>query len=521
MNVLSKRSRCIWIATLAMLAAMPACQRGSGGGQDAYASAATVARGTVATVVQMAGQVVALNSVELDFGTMGGRLVDVTVQTGQEVQAGQELMRLDTTALQRIRREAEADLKAAEAALMAAQEGAGASELARAEADLAYATYQEHAARLELTLAEKAGVQPLRDAVMDAEVALRAARDELRLKEIGEGQANIRVLEYDVAFFQRALRDLRPEDPQRAEMEKNLRDREAALARARQAREDALAAVRDVADDKAYELARATDNLTRALSGAVGPANAARLAHRAALEAQAAAQRKVDALRSGGESEAVEAARTAYEAALAAVESADAALDAATLRAPFDGTALAVYVGASDTVGPGQKVLFLADLSELRLDAQVNELDVPRIELGQVVRVTFDVYPGKLFSGEVLELPQQSTTESGIAYFRVITSLDPGEAQVRLGLYATARVLIGERQGVLTIPSAAIRYNEMGETYASLRQADGTVVVQPMEVGMNDGIVAEVLSGLGEGDTVMVPLVPATDPYGPRPYIAY
>jgi HlyD family secretion protein len=515
-----KRLVCLAIV-LAMLVAVAACKRTAEGEQDAYASAVTVTRGTVATVVQMAGQVVALNSLELEFGTMSGRLVDVAVQTGQEVQAGQELMRLDATTLERTRREAEADLKAAEAALVAAQKGAGASELVRAEADLAYASYQEHAATLELDIVEKRGVDRLRDAVADAEVALRVARDELRLKEIGEGQATIRALEYDVAFFQRVLRDLPPGDPQRAEAQKNLVDGEDALARARQAREDALSAVREVVDDKAYELAQAKDNLARALSGATDPANSARLAQRAALEAQAAAQRKVDVLRAGGESDAVEAARTAYEAALAAVESAAAAVEAATLRAPFDGTAMAVYVSANDTMGPGQKVMFLADLSALRLDAQVTELDVPKIELGQAVRVTFDVYPGQLFSGEVLELPQQSTSQSGIAYYRVITSLDSGDVQVRLGMYANARVVIGERYGVLTMPAAAIRYDEMAKTYVSLRRADGTIVAQPVEVGMNDGIVAEVLSGLSEGDTVMVPLVPATDPYGPKPIILY
>jgi HlyD family secretion protein len=506
---------------LVLFLAVPACKRAAEGSGDVYASAATVKRGTVATVVQMAGQVVAVSALELDFGGMGGRLVDLSVQTGQEVQAGQELMRLDTSTLQRTQREAEADLTAAEAALVAAQKGAGASELAKAEANLVHASYQVDAAKLELDIAEHTGVQRLRDAVADAEVALRVAQDELQLAEYGETQATIRALEYDVAFFQRVLRDLPPGDAQRAEAQKNLADREDALGRSRRAREDALGVARDAVDDKAYELTQAKDTLARALSGADDPANSARLTYRAALEAQAAAQRKVDVLRAGGESEAVEAARTADEAAFAAVESAKAAVQAAALRAPFDGTALAIYVSPNDTVGSGQKVMFLADLSQLRLDAQVTELDVPRIEVGQAARVTFDVYPGQLFSGQVLELPQQSTNQGGIAYYRVIISLDHGETLVRLGMYANARVVIGERHDVLTMPAAAIRYNDMAETYVSLRRSDGSIVEQPVEPGMNDGIVVEVLSGLSEGDTVMVPLVPATSPYGPKGPILY
>ena len=515
------RLMCLACIAAVLLLAVPACKRVEETSGDAYASAAVVERGTVATVVQMAGQVAAVNAMELDFGGLGGRLINIAIQTGQEVQAGQELMRLDTSTLERTLREAEVDLKAAEATLVAAQMGAGASELARAEADLAYASFQVDAAKLELDVAEKTGVQSLRAAVADAEVALRVAQDELRLKEIGEGQATIRDLEYDVAFFQRWLRDLAAGDAQRAEAEKNLAEKQSDLDRTRQAREDSLVQAREVVDDRSYALVQAEASLQRALSGTADPANSARLAYRAALEAQAAAQREVDTLRAGGEGAAVEAARTAYEAALAVVESARAAVQAASLRAPFDGTAVALYVNPNDTVVAGQKVMFLADYRELRLDAQVTELDVPRIELGQDVRVTFDVYPGQLFSGKVLELPQQSINQSGMVYYRVITSLEHGDTLVRLGMYANARVVIGERYGVLTMPAAAIRYNERSETYVSLRRADGSVAPQMVEIGMNDGIVAEVLSGLSEGDTVMVPLVPATDPYGPKQYYLY
>ncbi len=498
-------------STLAL--SLVACRQTSGS-TETYASQAEVKRGSVSIVVQMAGQVVAVNSLELDFSGTSGRLVDIMVRTGQEVQAGQELMHLDTTSLQRSLREAEADLKAAEAALTTAQEGAGESELSKAEAELSHASYELDAARLELEVAEKAGAEPLREKVADAAYALQVARDELRLKEIGEGQATIRQLEYDRAFFQRVLRDLPANDAQRAEVQKNLADTEKALARARTLREAALEVEREVVEAKQRELDRAREDLDHVLAGTDDPADASRLAYRAAEEAVGTAQARVDALRAGGESGAVEAARTAYEAAQAARGSAQAGLEAATLRAPFDGTAVAIYVAANDTVGPGQKVMFLADFRELRLEAQVTEVDVPKIELGQQVRVSFDMYPGQLFTGRVLDLPRQAINQSGIAYYRVITTLEHGQSTIRLGMYGNARVVIGQRDNVLTIPSAAIRYNPMGETYVDLRKGENSIEERAVEIGMNDGIQVEVVAGLAEGDTVMVPLVAATDPYG-------
>lgn len=501
-------------ALIAVILPLTAGCRTSTGTSENYASAATVKRGTVSTVVQMAGQVVAVNSLELDLGGASGRIVNLAVRTGQEVEAGQELLQLDTTAYQRTMREAEADLKAAEAALLAAQKGSGEGELAKAEADLAMAQYEVDKTKLELDLAEKAGTEPLKIKLADAAYALRVAQDELRLKEIGEGQATIRQLEYDLAFYQRVLRDLPAGDPGRAEAQKNLADTEKALAKARSAREQALEKERETVQTKQRERDRAQEDLDRAISGQDDPAAAARLAYRAAVEAMATAQAKVDGLKAGGESGAVEAARTAYEAALAAVQAAQASVDAATLRAPFDGTVVALYVAANDIIGPGQKVMFLADFRELRLNAQVTEVDIPRIALGQTVRVTFDMYPGQMFTGTVLDLPQQVVNQNGIAYYQVVTSLDPGELAIRLGMYGTARILIGERYNVLTIPSAAVRYNNMGETYVDLRRSDNSIQQRTVELGMNDGIQVEVLSGLAEGDTVMVPLVPATNPYG-------
>lgn len=505
--------KCRYISMAIILLVTAAC-RSSSGPNDNYASAATVKRGSVATVVQMAGQVVAVNSLELDLGGASGRIVNLGVRTGQEVQAGQELLQLDTSGYQRTLREAEADLKAAEAALLAAQKGSGAGELARAEADLTMTQYEVDKTKMELDLAEKAGTNSLKIKLADAAYALRVAQDELRLKEIGEGQATIRQLEYDQAYYQRLLRDLPANDPGRAETQKNLADTEKALAKARSARDQALEKERDTIETRQGELDRAQEDLDRAVAGQDDPAGAARLAYRAAAEALATAQTKVDDLEAGGETGAVEAARTAYEAALAAVQSAQASVDAATLRAPFDGTVVAMYVGANDTIGPGQKVMYLADFRELRLNAQVTEVDVPRIALGQTVRVTFDMYPGQMFTGTVLDLPQQVVNQNGIAFYQVVTSLDPGQSLIRLGMYGNARILIGERDNVLTMPSAAIRYNSMGETYVDLRRKDDSIEQRTVELGMNDGIQVEVLSGLVEGDTVMVPLVPATSPYG-------
>jgi RND family efflux transporter MFP subunit len=467
--------------------------------------------------VQMAGQVVAVSAAELTMGPVGGRIVEIAAQAGQEVQQGQALLRLETLELERKVREVEADLQVAEAELLTAQNQYGETELAEAEATLTFAKYQAAEAEISLRLAEQAGLLRLHEKVDDAEVALQVARDEARLKGIGAGQSSIRALEYDQAFYQRALRDLATAVELRAETEEKLGDAERSLVKARADRQEALRLAEEEVEEKEAELARARTHLARALSGEEDPSNAPRLAHKAALASLEQAQRKVDQLKAGGEGEALQAARIAYEAAQADVQTAKENLNAAALTAPFDGNVLSIYVRPGDRVTPGDRVMFLADLKRLQVQAQVTEIDVPRISVGQPVRINLDVYPGQLFSGKVLLLPFQGVNQGGLSYYQVTTSFEHEKADIRLGMTANVRVVVGERQNVLTIPVAAVIYSASGETFVKVRSADGKTADQAIQVGLNDGILVEALSGLAEGQTVVIPLVSPQSPYGPKP----
>ena len=509
--------RPLFLALVLTVALLTACRESGNEALDAFYSTATVTRGAIAEVVQMAGQVTAVNARQLTMGTIGGRVIEVLVGTGQEVEQGQALLRLNTSEVERRLREAEADLTVAEAGLAAAQGQAGGIELAEAEAELAEAAYELATAELELKLAEQLGLAPLREAVDDAEYAVQVARDQQRLAELGSGGPTIRSLEYDLSFYQRTLRDIRPDDAKRPEVEKKLADTDRELRRARAAREDSLRAAAEEVEKREIELARAQTSLARAVSGDEDPANVARLAYDQALAQYEKAQQEVEELRAGGEGEALRAARTAYEAALALVESAEADLDAATLRAPFDGAVIAVHVQPGSSVQPSDAVLFLADPRDLRIQAQVSEVDIPRLMVGQAVRITFDAYPGQIYGGEVLSLPPGGSPQGGLSFYAVETSLHAAGSDLRLGMMGNVRVVIGERQGVLTVPAAALVYRTPEEIVVKVRDASGGTREQQVEIGLNDGILAEVLSGLSEGQTVLVPLVPPSDQfwYGP------
>jgi HlyD family secretion protein len=267
------------------------------------------------------------------------------------------------------------------------------------------------------------------------------------------------------------------------------------------------------------ELEKDQATLARAKAGQEDPTLTLQLEYEQALAGVDRARKAVDDLKSGADSAAVRAAKTAYEAAKARVEDCQSAIAQATLTAPADGLVFAVFAQAGQQVEPNAQAVYLADPKDLRVQAQATEMDITRLSVGQEVRLSFDAYAGRVFQGKILTLPAGSQDAGGMSVYMVETSLEQGDAQLWPGLGATVRVVIGEKKDVLIVPTVALRYRMPDETYVVVRTADGKPHDQKVKIGLNDGIVAEVLDGLSEGQTVVIPLVPPLQPrpgfYGP------
>ncbi|NLS78880.1 MAG: efflux RND transporter periplasmic adaptor subunit [Chloroflexi bacterium] len=479
-------------------------------GAEDLTSTAQVTRGDMAEVVRLAGQVIPLDSRQLTFGTVGGAVREVLVRQGQEVEKDQELVKLDTSDLERRLYESQADLKVAEAILAEAQRAASQTDIAQAEAELASAEYALSQAKYDLELATKAGLAPLEEAVANAKAAVQEAQDQLAMMEIQLNLSSIRTLEYQQAFFQRAIRDAQT-DAERKDNQEALADVERKMLQARTSRANSMQEMRDRIADMKEAQAQAEAKLERVRSGQEDPTKTLRLAQEQATAQAEAARKKLEDLRAGLDTDAIKAARTAFQAAEARVKDIEDLIAATTLRAPFSGIVFATFVTPDQTVGPSDNIIYLVDAKTLRVRAQASEMDVVRLQLGQPVRITFDTYPGLMFDGEMLELPLRGAQSQGISAFPIVTSLDPGESDIRPGMVANLRVVIGEKLDVLMVPTAAIRYQGI-DTYVVLPGADGTTEQRSVEIGMNDGIMAEVLSGLSEGETVLMPLVAPTEP---------
>jgi len=206
--------------------------------------------------------------------------------------------------------------------------------------------------------------------------------------------------------------------------------------------------------------------------------------------------------------EAARQARTAAEQAAALADDslaeAKRQLDAATLVAGFDGIIGRLNVKAGDTVSPMVVVAEIVDPSEMRLKVQVDEIDIASVRVGQTASLQVDALPSLEITGNVTAIALLPTLLTGVVTYDATVSFTPPPASgLRIGMSATADIVTARRTGVLLIPERAVGQNSQGQTVVKV-QANGKTEERIVVVGITDGIQTEVISGLSEGETVVV-----------------
>ena len=319
--------------------------------------------------------------------------------------------------------------------------------------------------------------------VQQAKEKLEELRNSPDALALAQAEAQVSQSGYELAKAQEALAELEagPDPLEVAQAETQVAQAEYNLAKAQEALAELEAGPDplEVAQAEAqvaqaeYELAKAKDNL-------------------AEIEA-------------GPDPKEVETAKAKVISAQAALEEAQAALEAATMVAPFDGTVISVGAEVGDLVSSNTIIVTLADLTNLRVRAFVDETDISKVELGQEVEITFDAFPGKRFWGEVLEVPLQGTLSQNILIYEVPISLEGAEdVPLKPGMTANLTIIVGRREDVLLVPALAVQQGEEGYVVMVQDTPEGPAVATPVEVGLSDGIYTEIVSGLIEGDRVVV-----------------
>ena len=215
------------------------------------------------------------------------------------------------------------------------------------------------------------------------------------------------------------------------------------------------------------------------------------------------------------------------QTALVNLERAKQALLKTELIAPFDGRVEDINLRAGDMITQRYSttgapidswVIRLADTSYFRLTGTVDEIDAVKIRAGQKAKVFVDAAPGRQFDGTVKFIsnygPQQVT--AGVPYYGTIQptvptykiEIDIDKAQTAglyNGLSASAEILIDSRPNVLIIPNGALSGKNLDYTVRVLTDDKaGTIELRPVKIGLQTRSQTEIVSGLKEGEKVLV-----------------
>ena len=249
-------------------------------------------------------------------------------------------------------------------------------------------------------------------------------------------------------------------------------------------------------------------------------ARAKQLAERQLIPANELSDAEVTALSAEAQ---LRSAAAAVTQARAALQQARVNLAKTVITAPIDGIVISRDVDDGQTVAASMSAptLFLlaADLTQMQLNASIDESDLGDIEEGQAVTFTVDAYPGETFSGAVKQVRLNPTVTSNVVtYAAIITAPNP-QLKLKPGMTATLDVEVERKDDVLRVPAAAVRFKPTAEQLEDMhatavdnprRQpvlwvARGeTVSGVPIRTGLSDGVWTEVVEGaVADGERVV------------------
>jgi HlyD family secretion protein len=464
------------VALLALLGTM-ACDSFGGGQSTVSQQQVKVTRGDIGVVAAGNGKIEASKEARLTFGS-AGKVAEILVEEGDEVKAGDVLARLDISALELAHAQSQVAVTQAELAL-------GQAQLAQKTAEYGLKNTQDTEDALKLALL---------NAQINLDTANEALKDTVRSYNWDSYMEIESELNKAETFYEHVI------DGLEGASEGSVGNWELALDRA----------------EERLEIARANYNDFLAGQQGTAPINLRKKQVEAAELSVAQAQKNLDELAEDIEMQqlqvesaekAIEQARQSVELAKRSLAESQRQLDEATIITPFDSTVAMVMVKEGDNIpSPSmvpQTIVHIIDPDYLELVIEVDEIDIPLVSLHQEADITVDALPDVVFKGVVTAVYPVPTEVGGIVLYKVRIGLDvPGDSGIKIGMSASADIVIEKHSNVLVVPSRAVRKNDQGQTVVGV-MVEGQVQERAVVIGLDDGLRTEIISGLQEGETVV------------------
>jgi HlyD family secretion protein len=184
-----------------------------------------------------------------------------------------------------------------------------------------------------------------------------------------------------------------------------------------------------------------------------------------------------------------------------------------TIVAPMDGVILSRDVEIGDAVSSilvlgstATLVMTEGDINEVYVQGKVDEADIAHVYMSQPARIKVESFRDRVFQGKVTKIAPLGVEKDNVTTFEVRVSIDNPGGELKANMTANAEILLDEHKGVLTVPENAVSYDAQKNAFVEVpdkKQKEGKRKVS-VKVGLSNGSVTEILSGLKEGEQVVL-----------------
>lgn len=461
-----------------------------------------VKRGEILQEVYVTGRIKTPETFNLAF-EKSGKIVKVYSKLGDLVSVGKILVELDSSELYAQLEQEQANLEAQKAKLNELLSGTRKEEIAIAETKLQNVSISLIEAR------QNFNDELVRSYVV-ADDAIRSKADGLFLNPRGANpQLNVNINDTNLKFSI---------ETQRKNIETILNSWQESLYDVKTTK-NYLEIIRKFFDDLALITSQLTPsgNLTQtAIDGYKNNVSAARSAISSAISSinqaqeklqntQSAldiAQKELDLKKSGATKEQIETQESFIKQAQAKISFIQAQIKKNILQSPINGIISKHDAKVGEIAQANKNLISILPKSTLEIEANIPEVDIGKISLGNPVKITIDAYPKEIFEGIVSYIEPAETIIDGVVNYKTIISFKQINQKLKSGLTANLSIETFRKKDVLTIPNSAYIEKEDG---VYIKKLIGKALVEhKIEIGLKgqNGL-TEILSGLNDGDEII------------------
>jgi len=215
----------------------------------------------------------------------------------------------------------------------------------------------------------------------------------------------------------------------------------------------------------------------------------------------------------GVDSARLKQARAQVQQAQAGLKQLEEQLSYTTIVAPMDGVILSRDVEIGDAVSSilvlgstATLVMTEGDINEVYVQGKVDEADIAHVYMAQPARIKVESFRDRVFNGKVTKIAPLGVEKDNVTTFEVRVSINNPGGELKANMTANAEIILDEHKGVLMVPESAVLYDNQKKASVEIpdkKQKEGKRKI-PVTVGLSNGSVTEILSGLKEGDQVVL-----------------